>query len=119
MSFFVSRASSDIEHTGALDFRSLSDDPHFVYRFWLRRPRYIVIFLQALEAPLDPKIYVDRGNGFDLGSQWEFKSGVELAYRFADDRRLGVGFYHMSNAGIGRIDPGQAMLTGVFTVPFR
>lgn len=63
--------------------------------------------------------YFGPGHGINLGSQWEFRSGVELAYRFADERRLGVGFYHMSNAGIGKTDPGQEMLTALFTVPFR
>jgi lipid A 3-O-deacylase len=63
--------------------------------------------------------YFEHGQGFNLGSIWEFRTGGELAYRFADDRRLGVSFYHMSNAGIGRENPGQEMAEGVFTVPFR
>ncbi len=43
--------------------------------------------------------YYYDGQGLDLGSWWEFRTGAELDYRFADQRRLGVGFYHMSNAG--------------------
>jgi len=62
--------------------------------------------------------YFSAGHGINLGSIWEFRSGAELAYRFADRRRFGVGFYHMSNAGIGKQDPGQEMVTAVFTVPF-
>ena len=50
---------------GAGVYRSGTDDPRFVYRFWVRRPRYVVVLLRALEELLDPKIYVDRGNGFD------------------------------------------------------
>jgi lipid A 3-O-deacylase len=63
--------------------------------------------------------YFEPGQGIDLGYWWEFRTGAELAYRFADDRRLGIGFYHMSNAGLGKQNPGQEMLTGVLTVPFR
>jgi hypothetical protein len=62
--------------------------------------------------------YFEHGHGIDLGSIWEFRSGAEFAYRFADQRRFGIGFYHMSNAGIGKTNVGQEMLTAVFTVPF-
>jgi lipid A 3-O-deacylase len=62
--------------------------------------------------------YFLAGQGINLGSIWEFRTGAELTYRFADQRRFGIGFYHISNAGIGRTDPGQEMLTAVFTVPF-
>jgi lipid A 3-O-deacylase len=63
--------------------------------------------------------YFFRGQGLDLGSQWEFRTGAELDYRFADQRRIGVGFYHMSNAGIGKENPGQEMANVVLTVPLN
>jgi hypothetical protein len=63
--------------------------------------------------------YFSAGRGINLGSIWEFRTGGEIAYRFADARRFGIGFYHMSNAGIGKQNPGQEMLNAVFTVPFR
>jgi lipid A 3-O-deacylase len=62
--------------------------------------------------------YFTPGNGINLGSIWEFRDGAELTYRFDDQRRIGIGFYHMSNAGIGVKNPGQEMVTTVFTVPF-
>ena len=62
--------------------------------------------------------YFMFGRGINLGSIWEFRTGAEFAYRFADQRRFGIGFYHMSNAGIGKQNPGQEMLTAAFTVPF-
>jgi lipid A 3-O-deacylase len=83
----------------------LSFDIHFPYNF--------------IVTPSAAAGYFTPGEGFDLGSHWEFRTGAELAYRFADERRLGIGFYHMSNAGIGKENPGQEMLTGVLTVPFR
>lgn len=65
MSFFALRTSSGVELTGVSEYKAVTDDPHFTYRFWLRRPRYMVVLLQAIRDSLDPKIYFDRGNGFD------------------------------------------------------
>jgi lipid A 3-O-deacylase len=83
----------------------ISFDVHLPYNF---------IFTPSAAAG-----FFEPGQGLDLGSKCEFRTGGELAYRFADDRRLGVSFYHMSNAGIGRENPGQEMLEGVLTAPFR
>src|SRR5271166_2070256 len=63
--------------------------------------------------------YFSHGTGIDLGSNCEFRSGVEIDYRFEYLNRLGVGFYHMSNAGIGKHDPGVELATFVLTVPFH
>jgi GT2 family glycosyltransferase len=65
MSFFVLQSNSGVRKTGREEYQSATDDPRFVYRFWIRRPRFMVVFLQALDCSLDPKIYADRGNGFD------------------------------------------------------
>jgi len=61
--------------------------------------------------------YWHRGTGLDLGDALEFKSGVELAYRFADQSRLGVAFDHMSNAGIAKLNPGVESLLLVYSYP--
>ena len=65
MPLLVRKSTSGIRKTGPTEYEGLSDDPFFRYRFLLRRPRYLVVFLQALSDPLDPKLYADRGNGFD------------------------------------------------------
>ena len=65
MSFSVVRTTSGLRKIGMGEYKAITDDPRFVYRFWVRRPRYMVVLLQALDESLDPKIYVDRGNGFD------------------------------------------------------
>jgi len=65
MSLFVLQSTSGIRKAGRGEYQSTTDDPCFVYRFWPRRPRFMVVLLQAVAAPLDPKIYADRGNGFD------------------------------------------------------
>lgn len=65
MSLFVFQSASGVRRKGAQKYEAITDDPRFVYRFWIRRPRYLVVVLQAPGQSLDPKIYVDRGNGFD------------------------------------------------------
>ena len=61
--------------------------------------------------------YYHEGNGRDLGHEVEFRSGVELAYRFDDRTRLGVLFYHLSNAGLGDHNPGTEVLSLSYSIP--
>jgi lipid A 3-O-deacylase len=63
--------------------------------------------------------YFYRGDGTNLGSWWEFRSGAEFDYRFENRSRLGLGFYHMSNAGLTRTNPGEETLLLVYSVPLR
>ena len=58
-----------------------------------------------------------RGDGKELGSTIEFKTGAEFAYRFDDHSRLGLQFDHISNAGIGRRNPGTESLVLLWSVP--
>lgn len=39
-----------------------------------------------------------KNQGKDLGFPIEFRSGVELGFRFSNANRVGVHFYHISNA---------------------
>lgn len=61
--------------------------------------------------------YYDRGNGKDLGSHAEFKTGIELAYRFDNSARLGLAFDHISNAGLTKRNPGTENLLLVYSLP--
>jgi hypothetical protein len=61
--------------------------------------------------------YFDRGDGKNLGSHLEFRTGAEFAYRFADRSRLGVSFHHISNAGITQRNPGTETLAVVYSLP--
>jgi lipid A 3-O-deacylase len=61
--------------------------------------------------------YYSRGNGKDLGSPVEFKTGVELAYRFDNAARLGIAFDHISNAGLTKLNPGTEQLLLVLSWP--
>jgi lipid A 3-O-deacylase len=59
-----------------------------------------------------------NGGGRDLGNTVEFRSQIELAYRFQDRSRLGVAFGHISNAGLGDINPGVEILDVYYHLPF-
>ncbi len=58
-----------------------------------------------------------EGNGKDLGSVLQFRSGLELAYRFDSRARIGLGIYHMSNANLTDKNPGAESLTLNFSLP--
>jgi lipid A 3-O-deacylase len=58
-----------------------------------------------------------RGNGKDLGSPVEFKTGVEFAYRFDGGARLGLAFDHISNAGLTKRNPGTENLLLMYSLP--
>ncbi len=60
-----------------------------------------------------------KGDGKKLGHELEFRSQVELAYRFDDRARLGLALSHMSNASIGRKNPGAESLVLTYAVPLR
>jgi lipid A 3-O-deacylase len=59
-----------------------------------------------------------KGNGKDIGSWVEFKTGAEFAYRFADRSRLGISFHHISNAGLTERNPGEESFELVWSIPF-
>jgi len=53
----------------------------------------------------------------DLGNTVEFRSQLELSYRFDDRSRLGLGFNHISNAGLGEHNPGVETLMLTYSFP--
>jgi lipid A 3-O-deacylase len=59
------------------------------------------------------------GDGKDLGHAVEFRSGLEVAYRFDNYSRLGLSFTHISNAGLGERNPGVESLVVVYSMPFN
>ena len=63
--------------------------------------------------------FFESGSGTNLGSWWEFRSGAELAWRFADMSRLGVAMYHTSNAGLTKRNPGAQSVLLMYSVPLR
>jgi hypothetical protein len=62
--------------------------------------------------------YYEEGNSKDLGHPIEFRSAIELAYRFENRSRIGVQFYHMSNAHLDDHNPGTEVVALTYARPF-
>jgi lipid A 3-O-deacylase len=77
----------------------------------------IVLYDHYVIMPVATVGYYDKGNGKDLGSRLEFKTGVEFAWRFDNAMRLGIAFDHISNAGITKRNPGTENLLLVYSLP--
>lgn len=58
-----------------------------------------------------------QGGGLDLGGLLEFRSQLEVAWRFADATRFAVAFSHISNAGIGEHNTGTEIATLYYAIP--
>ncbi|NMM43560.1 acyloxyacyl hydrolase [Rhodospirillaceae bacterium KN72] len=65
-----------------------------------------------------PGLYHD-GDGKDLGYPVEFRSAIEFAYRFDDRSRLGVSYYHLSNASLDENNPGTEVAILHYSYPFK
>ncbi len=61
-------------------------------------------------APFWGVALYEEGSGRDLGGAVEFRSGFELSRPFGRGRRVGLAFYHLSNAGLYDINPGANSL---------
>lgn len=71
----------------------------------------------VLTPSLAPHYYHAGGTRKKLGHKVEFRSQLELAYRFDDRSRLGLSFSHYSNAGLGKKNPGSETLLLNYSVP--
>jgi hypothetical protein len=60
-----------------------------------------------------------KGSGKDLGSVVEFRSTIELGWRFEDRSRVSLALGHLSNAGIGDGNPGTEVLTLYYHLPIQ
>ena len=79
-----------------------------------------------LELPIGKHILIlpmatvgdyEKGGGKDLGAHIEFKTGAEIDLVFANGVRIGPVFDHVSNAGIGKKNPGEENLLLMVSVP--
>jgi len=59
-----------------------------------------------------------RGDGINLGATMEFKTGLEIDYRFDDHSRLGIAADHISNAGLTKQNPGSNTALIYYAFPF-
>ena len=74
---------------------------------------------QIVIAPGFAAGWYRAGNGKDLGYPLEFRTGVELAWQFEDASRLGVHFYHLSNASLGNRNPGEESFVLYYDIPIK
>jgi hypothetical protein len=54
-----------------------------------------------------------------MGHPVEFRSQVEVAYRFADSSRLGLSLSHYSNGKLAKKNPGTETLMLNYSIPVR
>ena len=59
------------------------------------------------------------GHGKNLGYPLEFRSSIEAGWQFNDQGRLGILFYHISNAGLGRHNPGEESIVLFYDIPIK
>lgn len=62
--------------------------------------------------------YYNKGKGKDLFYSLEFRTKIELALKFINDIRVGISISHISNASLGKPNPGVENFALNFTVPF-
>jgi hypothetical protein len=57
--------------------------------------------------------------GKKLGGPLEFRSNIELSYRLDSGSRIGLCFYHLSNASLHEGNPGSESLVLSYSAPLR
>ncbi len=63
-------------------------------------------------------LYSDGGSDKDLDHLVEFRSQLEISYKFESENRIGLSFSHMSNAGLGDSNPGTEVISLNWSYPF-
>jgi hypothetical protein len=58
------------------------------------------------------------GGDLELGKDIEFRSGVRIAYKFVNNIRVGVELFHISNGGLGDLNPGTEPAFISVSIPF-
>ena len=70
----------------------------------------------VLTPSFAPGLYF-KGKGKNLHFPLEFRSSMELAFVFKNQARIGGQFYHISNASLGRKNPGAEALVFFYSLP--
>jgi len=65
-----------------------------------------------------PTWWQGKTDDLDLGHAVEFRSQLEIAYRFDDRSRLGLSVSHYSNASLGDTNPGTESAMINYSIPF-
>ena len=91
------------EHDASAFYGELRKD------FWMGRQWVVTPKLAA-------GVYHNGGGGLELGNEFEFREGLVLSW-VGPRLRLGIGFYHASNGGLGENNPGTEVLEVVLGFP--
>ncbi|HLT79020.1 MAG TPA: acyloxyacyl hydrolase [Ferrovibrio sp.] len=70
----------------------------------------------VLTPSFAPGLYRE-GDGKDLGGTIQFRSQLELSYRFDNRSRLGLSINHISNASIYDSNPGTESVALTYAIP--
>jgi len=71
----------------------------------------------VLTPSFAPHYYNGGNDKLDLDYALEFRSQVELAYRFDDRSRIGMSVSHYSNASLGKTNPGTESALLYYSMP--
>jgi hypothetical protein len=71
----------------------------------------------VLTPSFAPQYYWGGDKKLDLGYWLEFRSQLELAYRFDNRSRVGLAISHYSNASLGDTNPGTEQATIYYEIP--
>lgn len=66
-----------------------------------------------------PGLYWKGHKGKKLWFPLEFRSSIELAYVLPNKGRIGLQYYHISNASLGKHNPGSESLILYYAIPFK
>ena len=97
-----------------IGYNHTTDDARYSY-FGLSADLFLVIVNVTVTPTLAAGWYI---NGDELvKSKLSLERG-DIYYRFKNNVRIGVGFYHISNAGLGDSNPGAEQAILKYQIPF-
>lgn len=113
---YRSRSFSQWKIIPAFGYARAENSADFLYidlrrDFWLT-DRWIAIPSFGLGA-------FDDSEEIQLGGKLEFRVGIEIAYRFHRQYRVGVAIFHFSNAGLSDSNPGTEALVLSLSIPLE
>lgn len=86
---------------------------HIYVGFYYEIPLNEYLFITPSFAP---GIYAGNGSK-DLDCALEFRSQLELAFKFINGAGIGISFNHISNASLGDENPGVESLALTYIIP--
>ncbi len=72
-----------------------------------------------LTTSFAPGLYNQGGGDINLGHIIEFRTQLELSYKFENNYRIGAGFSHMSNSSLDSRNPGTEVLSLYWHIPIN